>query len=114
MFDTTCANRCRRGGRSLDFETFPVSVLQGPTGVITWEEHCIECGQPYCFKTCKMYERAFDGKCKRFKSGIVPVKGGHLCEFKKWGKLEGVFTGRVWSAWRQHVFAPLLHNRARA
>lgn len=105
MFDTTCANRFRRVDGRTDYETSPAAVSQGSTGVITWEEHCIECGQPYCFKTCKMYERAFDGKCKRFKSGIVLVEGGHLCEFKKWGKLEGVFTGRIWSERRRHVFA---------
>lgn len=109
MFDTTCANRCRRDdGRTVP-ETFPAAVLQSSTGVVVWEEHCIECGQPYCFKTCQMYERAFDGKCKRFKNGIVPVRGGHLCEFKKWGKLEGVFTGRIWSEQQQRVFSVIDH-----
>lgn len=104
MFDTTCANRGRRSDGRTEPENFPVKVLQRSTGVITWEEHCIECGQPYCFKTCEMYERGFDGKCKRFKRGITPVRGGYRCEFKKWGKLEGVFTGRMWSARWQHAF----------
>ena len=87
MFDTTCANRGLIKELSMPSSADVASISK--TGIITWEEHCIECGQPYCFKTCKMYERAFDGKCKRFKSGIVPIKYGYAVQFKKWGKLEG-------------------------
>lgn len=102
MFDTTCANRSLIKELSIPSSTDVASISK--TGIITWEEHCIECGQPYCFKTCKMYERAFDGKCKRFKSGIVPIKYGYAVQFKKWGKLEGEFTGRIWGARAQAVF----------
>ena len=102
MFDTTCANRSLVKELSIPSSTDVASISK--TGIITWEEHCIECGQPYCFKTCKMYERAFDGKCKRFKSGIVPIKYGYAVQFKKWGKLEGEFTGRIWGARAQAVF----------
>ena len=102
MFDTTCANRSLIKELSIPSSTDVASISK--TGIITWEEHCIECGQPYCFKTCKMYERAFDGKCKRFKSGIVPTKNGYAVQFKKWGKLEGEFTGRIWGARAQAVF----------
>ena len=102
MFDTTCANRSLVKELSIQSSTDVASISK--TGIITWEEHCIECGQPYCFKTCKMYERAFDGKCKRFKSGIVPIKYGYAVQFKKWGKLEGEFTGRIWGARAQAVF----------
>ena len=102
MFDTTCANRSLIKGLSIPSSTDVASVSR--TGVITWEEHCIECGQPYCFKTCKMYERAFDGKCKRFKSGIAPTSFGYVVQFKKWGKLEGEFTGRAWGARAQALF----------
>ena len=102
MFDTTCANRSLIKEFSIPSSTDVASISK--TGIITWEEHCIECGQPYCFKTCKMYERAFDGKCKRFKSGIVPIKYGYAVQFKKWGKLEGEFTGRIWGARAQAVF----------
>ena len=102
MFDTTCANRSLVKELSIQSSTDVASISK--TGIIIWEEHCIECGQPYCFKTCKMYERAFDGKCKRFKSGIVPIKYGYAVQFKKWGKLEGEFTGRIWGARAQAVF----------
>ena len=105
MFDTTCANRSLIKELSIPSSTDVASISK--TGIITWEEHCIECGQPYCFKTCKMYERAFDGKCKRFKSGIVPIKYGYAVQFKKWGKLEGEFTGRIWGARAQAVFGAI-------
>lgn len=107
MFDTTCA-RCGgcKTGQKIQMEPC-ARQPRSRTGVIVWEEHCVECGQPYCFKTCEMYERSFDGKCRRFKNGIVPVKDGYICEFKKWGKLEGVFTGRVWSCGSQRWFSVL-------
>lgn len=100
MFDLTCSHG--RAGAFLDCTCAQSSCEN--SGVIVWEEHCIECGQPYCFKTCKMYERAFDGKCKRFRNGIVRTANGYACEFKKWGKLEGVFTGRIWSESFQGLF----------
>lgn len=102
MFDTTCANRSLIKELSIPSSMDVASISK--IGIITWEEHCIECGQPHCFKTCKMYERAFDGKCKRFKSGIVPIKYGYAVQFKKWGKLEGEFTGRIWGTRAQAVF----------
>lgn len=102
MFDTTCANRSLIKELSIPSSMDVASISK--IGIITWEEHCIECGQPHCFKTCKMYERAFDGKCKRFKSGIVPIKYGYAVQFKKWGKLEGEFTGRIWGTHAQAVF----------
>lgn len=106
MFDTTCSDKRCLGAGSDVFAIASRSTKRefGLTGVITWEEHCIECGQPYCFRTCKMYERAFDGKCKRFKGGITLVNGAYFCEFKRWGKLEGVFTGRLWPAWWHRCF----------
>ena len=94
MFDTTCADRS--AFRVGDLGRIPESANLDAGGVITWEEHCVECGQPECFKTCKFYERNFDGKCRRFGSGIVYLPGvGHGIEFRRWSKLEGVYTGRM-------------------
>ena len=98
MFDTTCANRRKW---SVDFlQGVPSDKLlsdETVVGGIVWEEHCVECGQPECFRACRMYERSYDGKCKRFDSGIVPFKkDGKLlfgCTFRKWAKLEGHFSG---------------------
>lgn len=105
MFDVTCA-ACQAGLTLPRCENLRRSSIDSlMLGVITWEEHCIECGQPYCFETCEMFERGFDGKCKRFKRGIEKTCAGHVCEFKKWGKLEGVFTGRMWAARYLRFFA---------
>lgn len=99
MFDTTCANRKLWASDLFVCNAPPYPRIDGKTkvGAIVWEEHCVECGQPECFRMCKNYERSFDGKCKRFESGIVPFTiDGHLvygCSFRKWAKLEGQFLG---------------------
>jgi FkbH-like protein len=100
MFDTTCANkRCGFAADEIlsEIPDEPLLSAAAAVGGIVWEEHCVECGQPECFQTCRMFERSFDGKCKRFDNGIVPVKAGgrrvFVCDFRKWAKLEGHFTG---------------------
>lgn len=104
MFDTTCAIEGKWKARAFEDRSAPLPMLDGncSVGAITWEEHCVECGQPECFKSCKMYERSFDGKCRRFESGIVPFRSCgrllHGCTFRKWSKLEGVFSGRFITA----------------
>lgn len=96
MFDTTCANLsgwCKSGiDIPVNYKRRP---LNGRIGVLTWEEHCVECGQPECFKTCKFFERSYDGKCRRFEYGIVHERGLHICTFRPWAKLEAVYTGRT-------------------
>lgn len=101
MFDTTCAD-ARRKRHPLPFDGVPADrILDGASrvGTITWEAHCVECGQPACFRTCQMFERSFDGKCRRFDFGIVPFRNGgkdlFACAFRKWAKLEGVFSGGI-------------------
>lgn len=34
-----------------------------------WEEHCLECSAPACYKTCPHYIARSDGRCKRFEDG---------------------------------------------
>ncbi len=58
-----------------------------------WEEHCVECGAPACYARCEKYERALDGKCRRFENGVKRVRladgsVGSALAFKTWGKLE--------------------------
>jgi len=60
-----------------------------------WEEHCVECGVPMCYKQCPIYSKRYDGKCVRLKYGIVKnynYKGimnyGLDCVFEKWSKIE--------------------------
>ena len=106
MFDTTCANICGLRKAGIDI---PVQDKQQTSndriGVITWEEHCVECGQPECFKTCKFFERNYDGKCRRFDYGIVYQRGLHICSFRPWGKLEAVYTGRARAAQHERMLA---------
>ena len=101
MFDTTCAD-ARRKRRPMPCDGVPDDLLldgDARVGSIVWEEHCVECGQPDCFRTCQMFERSFDGKCRRFDFGIVPFREGDkdlfACSFRKWAKLEGVFSGGI-------------------
>lgn len=35
-----------------------------------WEEHCLECSAPLCFKNCVYYSSRTDGRCKRFSNGM--------------------------------------------
>lgn len=108
MFDLTCTDRKRFHSSSLPMAELRRSAEEPPYyGLVVWEEHCLECGQPYCFKTCKFYERGFDGKCRRFEYGFAQAKlakNGYVfaCTFRKWGKIEGVFTGQVVSRRTEH------------
>lgn len=63
--------------------------------LLNWEEHCVECAVPDCYKSCSLYARRLDGACARFTYGIVPNKKfkglydfGADVRFKKWGKIE--------------------------
>jgi len=101
MFDLTCTDR-KRFLETLLSVPEPLRHDEDTShyGLIVWEEHCVECGQPYCFKTCGFYNRAFDGKCQRFEYGFIPVRlmdrrRAFVCKFRKWGKIEGLFTGQV-------------------
>lgn len=62
---------------------------------LVWEEHCVECAIPECYKSCELYVPRSDGRCARFTYGIVPnysVSGqysfGADLKFRKWAKLE--------------------------
>ena len=63
-----------------------------------WGEHCVECSEPLCFTTCNHYEKRCDGKCRRFKNGIICNESQLFKDFissaeisfKEWGKLETV------------------------
>jgi FkbH-like protein len=70
--------------------------------LLVWGEHCSECAAPECFKTCSLYDRRPDLKCRRFVNGIesLDIRGldrgqsyGMRVAFKQWGKLEA--AGRL-------------------
>ena len=64
-----------------------------------WEEHCTECGEPACYRTCAKFSRAPNGRCRRFEGGIRPAPdagpNAFAVKFLPWGKLELLFHGRM-------------------
>ena len=62
-----------------------------------WEEHCLECSAPACFKSCVYYKERTDGRCKRFENGLytfhdsraVCGQGAHV-KFRQWGNMMSI------------------------
>lgn len=72
--------------------------------VLAWGEHCTECAIPKCFKTCDLYQRRSDYKCRRFADGIVKIPApqstyGFITQitFKPWSVLYTPGSGRVYN-----------------
>jgi FkbH-like protein len=68
--------------------------------LVHWQEHCVECSAPSCFRSCALYSRRADMMCARFKAGITadaayPSVTGYAANitFKRWGKLETNLRG---------------------
>jgi FkbH-like protein len=63
--------------------------------LLHWEEHCVECAVPQCYRICPLYSERRDGACKRFENGIFPnlnysglYSFGAEIRFRRWGKIE--------------------------
>ncbi len=59
-----------------------------------WEEHCLECSAPVCFKSCVHFKARSDGRCKRFDNGLLTFADEKACcgqgvhvKFRKWGNM---------------------------
>ena len=59
-----------------------------------WEEHCLECAAPLCFKQCVHYAERSDGRCKRFENGISITENDKgagnqsaRVKFRKWANM---------------------------
>ena len=66
---------------------------------LRWEEHCLECAAPSCFKTCDLFVPRADRMCARFYWGIRKkprFKGlfefGAELKFRRWAHLKATFT----------------------
>lgn len=55
-----------------------------------WEDHCVECGEPECFKSCPRFLRGGHGRCER----VEFLGCGHV-KIREWGKIELLWHGRV-------------------
>ncbi len=58
-----------------------------------YDEHCLECSAPACYKTCPHYTSRKDNSCVRFDYGIKHLPQNNLLwnvklKFRGWGKLE--------------------------
>ena len=98
MFDITLGKKTSEDGSSL-FAKGTQKYVEKLT-LCSWEEHCVECSPPYCYNNCKMYQKRADGRCVRMQHGIQMVRGiegpldyGIKCEFRKWAKLETIYSG---------------------
>lgn len=79
-----------------------------------WEEHCTECGEPACYRTCAHYAKGRGGRCRRFAGGLRETI---LCEgvevaFLPWGKMEAMFHGRMVSEDRARTLERLSDGTA--
>ncbi|MDO4943278.1 MAG: hypothetical protein Q4E73_10660, partial [Lachnospiraceae bacterium] len=59
-----------------------------------WEEHCLECSAPACYKDCVHYAKRKDGRCKRFDNGMQTFTDKRACcgqgthiQFLKWANM---------------------------
>jgi len=98
MFDITLGKKASEKGNSLFSNDSQICVNR--LVLCSWEEHCVECSPPYCYNNCKMYQKRVDGRCVRMQHGIQIVEGidgplgyGIKCEFRKWAKLETIYSG---------------------
>ena len=71
---------------------------------LVWQEHCVECGMPECYKTCNRYLHRCDGRCRLFKNGIEHIKNpkailgqNAVIEMREWAKLQTFFFSSVFS-----------------
>lgn len=62
---------------------------------LVWQEHCVECAMPACYKTCAHYKPRSDGRCRLFKYGIELFDNPHailnqnvVIDMNEWAKLE--------------------------
>lgn len=66
-----------------------------------WEEHCTECGAPACYASCPSFERGPTGRCRRIDADGTDfretVRGAGRVRLRRWGKLEQMFHGRLWT-----------------
>lgn len=71
-------------------DVFAVSAIR-PT---MWEEHCLECSAPLCYRSCVHFEARRDGRCMRFANGIEVRPDPDGCcgqaarvAFRKWADM---------------------------
>lgn len=98
MFDLSLSQKLRHNEENPFSESLHLDVKY--LAHTNWEEHCVECSPPYCYNNCENYVKRADKRCVRMLYGIQkndaidgPLGYGIKCTFRKWAKLETIFTG---------------------
>lgn len=80
-----------------EFVSSLAPAMLDSTYLLHWQEHCVECAVPECYKVCSLYVARRDGSCARFENGIYPNLNysglypfGAEIRFRRWGKLESM------------------------
>lgn len=104
MFQVTWQDAAawKRQGDNHALPAPPTDPAVTATGLLCWEEHCVECSMPQCYATCSLFVARPDKKCARFVSGIVPnrqVQGlfgfGADIRFRRWAKLQTAWPSQL-------------------
>ena len=80
--------RSSPSGKGTEIER-PATDRKRITAIDFWEDHCTECGEPDCFRTCPKFRRGAHGRCERV------VADGDMVSFREWGKLELLWSGHL-------------------
>lgn len=101
MFDATWKNTEKYSLES----RVPASVTRLPVervqsvALLHWEEHCLECAPPDCYRSCHRYKPRVDCKCLRMSYGFAENTDfsglftfGIDCRFEPWAKIECKFN----------------------
>lgn len=70
---------------------------------LAWDEHCLECSAPECYKSCPLFEEYRYNKCKRTEYGIRRVyytdnglyNYGVQLKYRKWAKLRCYYSNNI-------------------
>ncbi len=103
-----------REPRTLSARESPVKRPVQSAMLLHWQEHCVECAAPDCYRSCSLYAARRDGKCARLVYGIVRnrsfcglLRCGADLRFRRWAKLETHLTGRFlpvrWIRWLDRI-----------
>jgi len=85
------------------FPQYEISQAVSPKEIekiapLVWQEHCVECAMPACYKTCAHYKPRIDGRCRLFKYGAERFENKEailgqnvVIDMNEWAKLETFF-----------------------
>ena len=83
---------------------------------LKWEEHCVECAPPACYRQCIHYQHRSGGSCIRLSDGLQRDKNfrgrypfGIRCRFRVWSKIEALVIPSTVSPFWDNIFTYMEH-----